>query len=223
MQVELDQCSANGTIQVSRKVYTVDDVKELVKPIKSSRQISFPKGRMFCSYKNPVEIEWVRAAILDALNNPEKFNSPGDNFGATMKLQEMVKGNNCIVLRKWYDVPVKYEYRNTYEVNSIVDANHNDEVIIPLTAEEILDVIADLNKNRKPEDIFNAYEFHHKDVTIEKLNLFKTLYHQGKLNKLIRYICSKSNELGGFKDYGVSIIRNRLTSQYLYDSRREIK
>lgn len=55
----------------------------------------------------------------------------------------------------------------------------------------------------------------------EKMEKFQSLYFKGKLNKLIKYICSKSNEIGGFHDYGVTIIRNRLTSQYLFDPRRE--
>ncbi|MBQ2651923.1 MAG: hypothetical protein IJF83_00050 [Methanobrevibacter sp.] len=220
VQVELDNCSNKGIFHISRKVYTMEDIDELVKPITSSKQISFPKGRMFCSYKDAIEIEWVKAAILDALNNPEKFYSPGDTFGATMKLQEMIKGNNCIVLRKEYGIPEKLEYRNTYEVNSIVDANHNDRVIIPITAGEILDLIADLNKNRKLEDIFEVYDWYHKDMTIELLELFQTYYRECRLNKLIKYICSKSNELGGFQDYGVGVVRNRLTTQYLFDSRK---
>ena len=222
MQVELDRC-ANGTLQTYRKIYTMEDIDHLVKLIPSSRQISFPKGRMFCSYKQEHEINWVKAAILDALNNPEKFFCPGDTFGATMKLQEMIKGNNCIVLKKWYDLPQKLEYRNNYNVNAIVDANNNDTVIIPVTAEEILDLIADLNKHRKVEDIFIAYEFYHESMTLEKLELFQSYYKKGKLNKIIRYICSKSNDLGGFHDYGVNVIRNRLTSQYLFDNRRGVK
>ena len=115
---------------------------------------------------------------------------------------------------------MKLEYRNSQGVNSIVDANHDDKVIIPVTASELLDLIADLNKNRKPSDIFEFYDWYHKEVTIESLELFHNYYKQCKLNKLIKYICSKSNEIGGFQDYGVGIIRNRLTSQYLYDSRK---
>ena len=73
------------------------------------------------------------------------------------------------------------------------------------------------------EDIYNAYlqEFHHETITIEHLEQLRLLYFNGKLNKIIKFICSKSNELGGFVDYGVDVIHNRLTSQYLFDSRRQ--
>ena len=57
-------------------------------------------------------------------------------------------------------------------------------------------------------------------MTIEHLEEFKKLYCKGKLNKLVRFICSKSNELGGFVDYGVDVVRNRLTSHYLFDNRK---
>ena len=108
-------------------------------------------------------------------------------------------------------------------MNCIVDANHADKVIIPLTARELLDIIADLNKGHGVEDIYNAYlqEFHHETITIEHLEQLRLLYFNGKLNKIIKFICSKSNELGGFVDYGVDVIHNRLTSQYLFDSRRQ--
>ena len=219
VQAELNSSTFKGTgFIVTRKVYTKEDVEKKCKIWPKSNQLGFD-GWPFFSYKSLEETEWVKAAILDALNKPETFNA-NDNYGALCNLKELIKGKNAEKLRAKYGIPVKLEYRNAYEVNSIVDANHDDRVIIPLTASEILDLIADLNKNRDVEELFNVYEFHHKDVTIELLEKFQTLYNQGKLNKLIRYICSKSNELGGFHDYGVGIIRNRLTTQYLFDSRK---
>ena len=219
VQAELSSSTFNNTgFIVTRKVYTKEDVEKKCKIWPKSNQLGFD-GWPFFSYKHTEEIEWVKAAILDALNKPETFNA-NDNYGALCNLKELIKGKNAEKLRSKYGIPVKLEYRNAYEVNSIVDANHNDQVIIPLTASEILDLIADLNKNRDVEELFNVYDFYHKEVTIELLEKFQTLYNQGKLNKLIRYICSKSNELGGFHDYGVGIIRNRLTTQYLFDNRK---
>ena len=219
VQAELNSSTFKGTgFIVTRNVYTKEDVEKKCKIWPKSNQLGFD-GWPFFSYKSLEETEWVKAAILDALNKPETFNA-NDNYGALCNLKELIKGKNAEKLRAKYGIPVKLEYRNAYEVNSIVDANHDDRVIIPLTASEILDLIADLNKNRDVGELFNVYEFHHKDVTIELLEKFQTLYNQGKLNKLIRYICSKSNELGGFHDYGVGIIRNRLTTQYLFDSRK---
>lgn len=217
VQVDLNGHSTDS-IKVSRKVYTMEDVDGMCKIWRKSNQLGLD-GWAFCTYKNLTEVEWVKAAILDALNNPETFNAT-DNYGALCNLKAMIKGKNAIVLRDKYGVPQKLEYRNVMGINSIVDANHDDCVIIPVTAEEILDLIADINKNHKLEDIFDAYNFYHVDMTLEKMELFKKYYNQGKLNKIIRYICSKSNELGGFHDYGVDTIRNRLTTQYLFDSRR---
>lgn len=208
--------NSNGLI-ITRKVYTMEDVEKKCKIWPKSNQMGFD-GWPFFSYKNIVEVEWVKAAIVDALNKPSLFGA-SDTYGALCNLKELIKGKNAEKLRSKYGIPIKLEYRNAYEVNSIVDANHNDQVIIPLTASEILDLIADLNKNRDVEELFNVYEFHHKEVTIELLEKFQTLYNKGKLNKLIRYICSKSNELGGFHDYGVGMIRNRLTTQYIFDNR----
>ena len=220
MQAELNSStfSSPGLI-ITRKVYSKEDVEKKCKIWKKSKQLGFD-GWPFFTYKNLEEVKWVKAAILDALNHPETFNA-NDNYGALCNLKEMIKGKHAEKLRSKYGIPVKLEYRNTNGVNCIVDANHDDEIIIPLTAEESLDIIVDLNKNRKIEDIYNAYDFHHETMTIEYLEYFRKLYCKGELNKVIRFICSKSNELGGFTDYGVSIIRNRLTSHYLFDNRKE--
>ena len=216
-QVDLNSCTRTSLV-MTRKVYTMQDVEDKCKIWHKSNQLGVD-GWPFCTFNSEEEIEWVKKAILDALNHPEVFNA-SDNYGALCNLKKLIKGKKAVLLRAKYGVPAKYEYRNIEGVNSIVDANHNDKVVIPLTAEEILDVIADLNKNRSPEDIFNAYDFHHETVTIECLETFQGLYCKGELNKCIKFICSKSNELGGFYDYGVGVIRNRLTSQYVFDSRR---
>ena len=219
VQAELNSSTFSSTgFIITRKVYTKEDVEKKCKVWKKSNQLGFD-GWPFFSYKKLEEIEWVKAAILDALNKPETFNAT-DNYGALCNLKELIKGKNAGKLQAKYGIPMKLEYRNAYEVNSIVDANHDDRVIIPLTAGEILDLIADLNKNREVSELFEVYEFYHGDVTIELLEKFQRYYNQGKLNKIIRYICSKSNELGGFHDYGVGIIRNRLTTQYLFDQRK---
>ena len=218
VQAELNSCIGNSSLIITRKVYTKEDVEKKCKIWRKSKQLGFD-GWPFFTYKNLEEIEWVKSAILDALNKPETFNAH-DTYGALCNLKTLIKGKNAEKLRVKYGIPMKLEYRNAYEVNSIVDANHDDRVIIPLTASEILDLIADFNKNREVTELFEVYEFHHGDVTIELLEKFQRYYNQGKLNKLIRYICSKSNELGGFHDYGVGIIRNRLTTQYLFDQRR---
>lgn len=217
VQVDLNGCTSTGLI-VSRKIYTMQDVEEKCKIWHKSNQLGFD-GWPFFSYKHKEEIEWVKHAILDALNKPETFNA-SDNYGALCNLKKLIKNKNAIVLKAKYGIPMKLEYRNVENVNAIVDSNHNDKIIIPLTAEEILDIIADINKGRSVEEIFRVYDFHHETITVECLEKFQTLYCKGKLNKLIRFICSKSNELGGFYDYGVGVVRNRLTSQYLFDSRR---
>lgn len=219
VQAELNSNTFNSNgLLFARKVYTKEYVEKKCKIWPKSNQLGFD-GWPFFSYKNLEEIDWVKNAILDALNNPESFDSR-DTYGALCNLKKMIKGKNAKVLRSKYGLPIKLEYRNAYELNCIVDANHNDTVIIPLTAGEILDIIADLNKNREVSELFEVYDFHHGDVTIELLEKFQELYNKGELNKLIKYICSKSNELGGFHDYGVGIIRNRLTTQYLFDHRK---
>lgn len=214
VQAELNSSTFSGSLIVTRKVYTMEDVEKKCKIWPKSHQLGFD-GWPFFSYNHLEEIDWVKAAILDALNKPETFNAR-DNYGALCNLKKLIKGKKAEKLKAKYGIPCKLEYRNAYEVNCIVDANHDDQIIIPLTAGEILDLIADFNKNRDVTELFEVYEFHHKDVTIELLEKFQELYNQGKLNKIIKYICSKSNVLGGFHDYGVGIIRNRLTSQYLF-------
>lgn len=218
MQSELISTDSGNSLMITRRIYTKEDVEKKCKIWPKSNQLGFD-GWPFFSYKHPEEIDWVKSAILDALNKPETFNAT-DNYGALCNLKTLIKGKHAEKLRSKYGIPVKLEYRNTSEVNSIVDVNHNDKLIVPLTASEILDIIVDLNKGRKVEDIYNAYEFHHDIMTIEYLEIFKKLYYRGKLNKLISFICSKSNELGGFNDYGVDVVRNRLTSHYLFDNRR---
>lgn len=220
-QTKFQSSTLHGELPLKiQKQYSLEDIQKMTKPINKNSQFSF-NGWSFCSIKNLEEFKWIQMALRDTLNFPEAWGCEYNNFGAILKLQKYVSGNNCEKLRKWYGIPIKYEYRNAKNVNCIVDANNNDQVIIPLTAEEILDVVVDLNKNRKVEDIYHAYDFHHQIMTIELLEKFKELYDTGKLNKLIRFICSKSNELGGFNDYGVSVIRNRLTSQYIFDSRKK--
>ena len=217
VQVELDSCDSSG-LMVSRKIYTMQDVENKCNIWRKSNQLGLD-GWPFFTFNNEEEIEWVKLAILDALNKPVMFKA-SDSYGALCNLKKLIKGKNAIVLKSKYALPCKLEYRNKEDVNAIVDVNHNDKIIIPLTAEEILDIIADFNKSRSVEEIYNVYDFHHETMTIEHLKEFKKLYYNCKLNKLIKFICSKSNELGGFYDYGVGIIRNRLTSQYVYDSRR---
>lgn len=210
---------SNPGLIITRKVYSKEDVEKKCKIWKKSKQLGFD-GWPFFTYKNLEEVKWVKAAILDALNHPETFNA-NDNYGALCNLKHLIKNKNAEKLRSKYGIPVKLEYRNVQGVNAIVDVNHDDKLTIPLTASELLDVIVDLNKNRKIEDIYHAYDFHHETMTIEYLETFKMLYCKGKLNKLIKFICSKSNELGGFTDYGIDVIRNRLTSHYLFDNRKE--
>ena len=217
VQAELTNIGPSS-IQVSRKLYSHDEVNEMVK-LWSTGQVSI-MGMAIGSPINHREEQWIRAAIFDALNYPEKFNCKNDNFGALMVLRDLIKNKNAKVLGEWYKLPVKLEYRNNYGVNAIVDVNHDDEVIFNLVAFEVLDVIADLIKNRSVEDIFSNYDFYHDDVDVEDLRKFKEAYMSGALNKLIKYICRKSNELGGFKDYGVNVIRNRVTSQFILDQRR---
>lgn len=217
VQVELPDC--NPGIQITRKIYTHEEVNKMIKTWKSSGQVSL-KGMAIGTPENQTEEKWIRAAIFDALNKPELYGCKCDTFGALMTLREMIKNKNAKVLSKWYNLPVKYEYRNNYGINAIVDVNNDDEIIFPLIASEILDIIGDLNKNRKIKEIYDNYEFYHKTVNIECLEKFKVAYKKGALNKLIKYICTKSNKIGGFHDYGINVIRNRITSQYLYDSRK---
>lgn len=216
VQVELTDCTSN--IQFTKKVYTREEVEGMVKLWKSSGQVSI-MGMAIGTPKNTTEEKWIRAAIFDALNKPELYGCKCDTFGALMVLRNMIKNKKAHVLSKWYNLPIKYEYRNNFGVNAIVDANQDDEIIFPLVASEVLDVIADLNKNRTTREIYANYTFYH-DICLEDLEKFKVAYNKGVLNRLIKYICSKSNEIGGFKDYGVDVIRNRLTSQYLFDNRR---
>lgn len=206
---------------IPKKVYTMEDVDKMMNLIESSNQITIHTWKLgTCNDRS--EYEMVKKAVLDALNHPEKFNSSTDTFGALVNLRKKIRKNNCSVLFEEYGLPAKYEYRNTHGINCIVDANNNDSMIVPVTASELLNLIADFNKNHNIEDIYDAYlqEFHHDNVTIEHLELLKKLYYQGKLNKVIKFICTKSNKLGGFVDHGVDIIHSRLTSQYLFDSRR---
>ena len=166
-QVELENCST-GTINVSRKIYTLGDIQKISKPIRNQTQFSF-KGWSFCSIKNMIEYDWMEKAIVDTLNKPEAWGCPGDNYAALLKLQEYVSGNNCIRLKKWYGIPERYEYRNAYDLNCIVDANHDDKIIIPLTARETLNTITDLIKNRSIEEIYEASleHWYHKELTME--------------------------------------------------------
>ena len=217
MQAEL---TMEGTpLMIPRKVYTKEYVEQNCTYWKSSNQVGL-NGWAICIIRNKDEIPLIQAAVLDALNHPERFNA-NDNYGALCNLKEYIKRGNAEKLRSRYAMPVKLEYRNVQGINSIVDANHDDKIIIPLTAGEILDVIVDLNKNRDIEEIYYAYEFNHETMTIEYLEQFQEYYYKGELNKIVKFICSKSNELGGFVDYGFDIIRNRLTSHYLFDNRKE--
>ena len=218
MQADLLSCRCDP---INVKIYPMNDVEEMMNLIESSNQITIHTWKLgTCNGKS--EFEMVKKAVLDALNHPEKFNSPMDSFGALVNLREKIKKNNCKVLSEEYGLPMKLEYRNTSGVNCIVDANHDDRIVIPLTARELLDIIADFNKGHSPEDIYNAYlqEFHHGSITIEHLEYFMALYSHDKINKIIKFICRKSNDLGGFVDYGVGILHNCLTSQYLHDSRK---
>lgn len=143
VQAELNSSTLKGNgLIITRKVYTKEYVDKKCKIWVKSRQLGFD-GSPFCLYKHLEEIEWVKCAILDALNNPETFNA-GDNYAALCNLKDLIKGSKAEKLRSKYAVPVKLEYRNAKGVNCIVDVNHGDKLVVPLTSGELLDVIADL-------------------------------------------------------------------------------
>ena len=211
VQVEL----ATGSNLPKGYLYTKSDVEEMCKVIHTSGQLSL-NGWMFFSYNNMDEIRWVKSAILDALNHPELFNAH-DSYGALCNLKEKIKRKNAIVLKEKYDLPPKYEYRSTSGINAIVDANNDDKIIMPTTSAETLDLVMEFNKNRDVDYISQSYVFHHKIMNLNKEYLlkFKKLYLEGEFDNLIKFICNKSNERGGFQDHGVGVVRNRVLSNYL--------
>ena len=210
-----------GQVELSEYagLYSKKEVEDMVS-VWTTGQVAIC-GMSIGTAGNKFEQDWIKAAIFDALNHPEKFNSKNDTFGALMVLKSKIQGGNVHVLKSEYGVPPRFEYRNSRGVNAVVDVNHESKVVFHLTACEVLDVICDLNKNRSIKQIFNSYDFYHKNVSLESLKFFKDAYSNGELNKVVKYICSKSNDIGGFKDHGVGVVRNRLTSQYLFDARRK--
>ena len=201
------------------KLYSKNEVEDMIS-VWSTGQVALC-GMNIGSAHNKYEEEWIKAGIFDALNHPEKFDCEcNDTFGALMVLKDRISGGNVSVLKDEYGIPPCYEYRNNKGVNAIVDVNHDDEVVFPFTAGEVLDIICDLNKNRSVDDILRSYDFYHGGVTGSVLVDFNAAYVGRELNRLVKHICHKSNELGGFMDHGVGVLRNRLTSQYLFDSRK---
>lgn len=203
VQVELETKN-NGIL--SRHVYSRAEVKSMVKIIRTSHQVSL-LGWMFCKYYDEEQVDWVIGAITDTLNNSN------DTFKGLRDLKHSLKGGKIEILRSKYAVPRVLKYSSQKNVNSIYDAE-SSKCFIPVTAGEILDLILDLKKGRDVNYLM-SYDFHHKDMNYEYLERFIDAYHHKDLNKIIKWICMKSNREGGFVDYGVGVIRNRRAEDYL--------
>lgn len=204
-QVDLDMDFEHKLPQ--GKVCSREDIRKLVKKIDSSRQVSL-NGWMFCKFYSDEQVDWIIDAITDTLNNHN------GSYFALLELKESLKGGKIESLRSKYAVPKILKYSSTMNVNSIYDAN-NGKCFIPVTASEILDLILDIKKGRSLAYIFGSYNFHHKDMNREYLERFINAYTHKELNKLIKFICTKSNQEGGFVDHGVDVIRNRRVEDYL--------
>ena len=68
VQAELNHSTLGNGLIIPRKVYTMEDVEKKCKIWKKSNQLGFD-GWPFFTYNNLEEVEWVKAAILDALNH----------------------------------------------------------------------------------------------------------------------------------------------------------
>ena len=200
VQVELETNSNNVGVPGGRR-WSREEVKSMVKIIKTSGQVSL-NGWMFCKYYRDEQVEWVISAIMDTLNNSD------DSFRGLLKLKESLKGGNVKILRSKYATPKLLKYSSTAGVNCIYDAE-SGKCFIPVTASEILDLTWDIKKGRSIDFIMRSYDFYHDAMNREYLDRFIDCYSHKELNKLIRFICAKSNGEGGFVDHGVGVVRNR--------------
>lgn len=191
----------------SKKVCSREDIRKLVKKIDSSRQVSL-NGWMFCKFYSDEQVDWIIDAITDTLNK-----SNGSYF-ALLELKESLKGGKIEILRSKYATPKILKYSSTMNINSVYDAG-TGKCFIPVTASEILDLILDLKKGRTIDYLMSSYDFYHKDMNREYLERFIDAYMHKELNKLIKFICMKSNVEGGFVDHGVGVIRNRRVEDYI--------
>lgn len=154
------------------------------------------------------QVDWIIDAITDTLNK-----SNGSYF-ALLELKESLKGGKIEILRSKYATPKILKYSSTMNINSVYDAG-TGKCFIPVTASEILDLILDLKKGRTIDYLMSSYDFYHKDMNREYLERFIDAYMHKELNKLIKFICMKSNVEGGFVDHGVGVIRNRRVEDYI--------
>ena len=200
VQVELETNSNNVGVPGGRR-WSREEVKSMVKIIKTSGQVSL-NGWMFCKYYRDEQVDWVISAIMDTLNNSD------DSFRGLLKLKESLKGGNVQILRSKYSTPKILKYSSTAGVNCIYDAE-SGKCFIPVTASEILDLTWDIKKGRSIDFIMRSYDFYHEAMNREYLERFIDVYSHKELNKLINFICVKSNREGGFVDHGVGVVRNR--------------
>lgn len=200
-QVDLDMKFNHG------RVCSREDIRKLVKKIDSSNQISL-NGWMFCKFYKEEHVDWIINAITDTLNK-----SNGSYF-ALLDLKKSLKGGNIEILRSKYATPKILKYSSTMNVNSVYNAE-DGKCFIPVTASELLDLVLDIKKGRSIDYFMGSYDFYHKDMNREYLERFIDAYNHKELNRIIKFICKKSNLDGGFVDHGVGVIRNRRVEDYL--------
>ena len=204
-QVDLDMKFNN--LFPNKRVCSREDIRKLVKKIDSSNQISL-NGWMFCKFYKDEQVDWIINAITDTLNK-----SNGSYF-ALLDLKKSLKGGNIEILRSKYATPKILKYSSTMNVNSVYDAE-TGKCFIPVTASELLDLVLDIKKGRSIDYFMGSYDFYHKDMNREYLERFIDAYNHKELNRVIKFICKKSNLDGGFVDHGVGVIRNRKVEDYL--------
>ena len=154
-------------------------------------------GEALGTAKNRKEYNACMQELIRILNNDK------DSFIQIQELRSKVKNANMHVLIPEF-LPIRYQ--SGADFDCIVHEVTGEPVMF-FDAQEILDIAISLNNGRSINEVmqtmlYNEYAEHtHIDVSEKDFLLFEKYYSAGKLNRIIKFICERSESSQGFVVY----------------------
>ena len=181
--------------------FTEEDVEKNINVTKNE-QIWF-LGTSIGTAKNEYQLKECKKRIKEIVCNPDI-----DTFIGLQKFRTQVYGKMLNVFPKYY--PIRYQGGQGHDLINAL--NHKDkwEPFIFMDAEEILDAAKMFKHGKTSTQVGDMmirnpyYECTHSNMSQEDLDLFEEYYRAGKMNRIIRWICTESEKVNGFRIYSTN-------------------
>ncbi len=177
--------------------------------------------------KNEEEKQFILKNLEQTANNPQHWGVEHP-FQALKKLKAEVKNRKCFSEGAYYTRKfemlnrIKHlEYSNTNEFHCIIVRNHNSpEEFLSFSIFQILDACAEFNLGRDIEYVKKAYfQLDDSPYLYDDLKLLHHAWGTGKLDKIIKWVCSLSKTESGFIVHlgngGRVTIKNEYLGKYI--------